>query len=145
MGAENEGSATSHTKSDQQRYPFGLSSPQFAVLVVLVGLIGPGLLVYTFEQANLSAVADLVWIVGYGTTVFVVWFIWLRPLDFVGSSTQDTSLTEGSEQSDTATEEGDSESEPSDSTESPAKNSTLATDDRSQESAQERPNSSDSK
>jgi len=145
MSAENEGNATSHTKSDQQRYPFGLSSPQFAVLVVLVGLIGPGLLVYTLEQANLSAVADLVWVVGYGTTIFVVWFIWLRPLDLVGSSAQATSLTEESEQSDTAPEEGDSETEPSDRTESSAEDSALATEDRAKESTQENPESSDSK
>jgi hypothetical protein len=145
MGAENEGNATSHTEADQQQYLFGLSSPQFAVLVVLVGLIGPGLLVYTLEQANLSTVADLVWIVGYGTTIFVVWFIWLRPLDFSGSSTQNTSLTEESGQSGTAAEERDSESDSSDRTESSAEDSTLATEDRPKESTQENPESSDSK
>ncbi|MFC7130606.1 hypothetical protein [Haloferax chudinovii] len=145
MGAENEGNATSHTESDQQRYPFGLSSPQFAVLLVLVGLIGPGLLVSTLEQANLSTVADLVWIVGYGTTIFVVWFIWFRPLDLVGPSAQDTSLTEESEQSETAPEERESESEPLDSAESSALDSTLATEDSAQESTQEHPESSDSK
>ena len=145
MGAENEGNATSHTEADQQQDLFGLSSPQFAVLVVLVGLIGPGLLVYTLEQANLSTVADLVWIVGYGTTIFVVWFIWLRPLDFSGSSTQNTSLTEESGQSGTAAEERDSESDSSDRTESSAEDSTLATEDRPKESTQENPESSDSK
>jgi len=145
MGAENEGNATSHTDADQQQYPFGLSSPQFAVLVVLVGLIGPGLLVYTLEQANLSGVADLVWIVGYGTTIFVVWFIWLRPLDFSGSSAQDISLTEESEESDTAAEERDSESDSSDRTESSAEDSTSVTEDSSEESTQESPESSDSK
>ncbi|MFC6616133.1 hypothetical protein ACFQAS_14580 [Halopenitus salinus] len=145
MGTENEETVNSHMVADQREYPFGLSSPQFAVLVVLIGLIGPGLLVYTLEQANLSAVADLVWIVGYGTTIFVVWFIWLRPLDFSGSSAQDTSLTEESEQSDTAPEEGDSETEPSDRTESSAEDSPLATEDRSKESTQENPESSDSK
>lgn len=145
MGAENEGNATSHTKSDQQRYLFGLSSPQFAVLVVLVGLIGPGLLVYTFEQANLSAVADLVWIVGYGTTVFVVWFIWLRPLDFAGSSAQDTSLSEESERSEPEPEKSNGESTSTDSTESTAQDSTVTSEDGGQEPTQEHPESSDSK
>jgi len=145
MGAENEGNATSHTKSDQQRYPLGLSSPQFAVLVVLVGLSAPGLLVYTFEQANLSAVADLVWIVGYGTTVFVVWFIWLRPLDFAGSSTQDTSLSEESERSEPEPEKGNGESTSTDSTESTAQDSTVTNEDGGQEPTQEHPKSSDSK
>ncbi|MDS0243900.1 MULTISPECIES: hypothetical protein [unclassified Haloferax] len=145
MGAENEGNATSHTESDQQRYPFGLSSPQFAVLLVLVGLIGPGLLVYTLEEANLSTVADLVWIVGYGTTIFVVWFIWFRPLDLVGPSAQDTSLIEESEQFDTVPEGHDSESEPSVRTEPSAEDSTLATEDSAQEFTQESSEPSDSK
>ncbi|MDS0223431.1 hypothetical protein NDI54_19000 [Haloarcula sp. S1AR25-5A] len=148
MGAENEGNATSHTEADQQKYPFGLSSPQFAVLVVLVvlvGLIGPGLLVYTLEQANLSAVADLVWIVGYGTTIFVVWFIWLRPLDFGGSSAQDTSLTEESERSKPETEGADGEITSSDSTESTAQDSMVTSENGAQESTQEHPESSDSK
>lgn len=145
MGAENEGNTTSHTEADQQQYPFGLSSPQFAVLVVLVGLIGPGLLVYTLEQANLSGVADLVWIVGYGTTVFVVWFIWLRPLDFAGSSAQDTSLSEESERSEPKSEGADGESTSSDSTESTEQDSMVTSEDGAQESTQEHPESSDSK
>ena len=75
--------------SESARYPFGLSSNRFAVLLAVIGIIGPGILVYTLEQANLSWVADIVWIVGYGTTAFVVWFVWLRPLDLVGAAAQD--------------------------------------------------------
>jgi len=81
--------STSTDESEDARYPFGLSSKPFFVLVVVVGLIGPGLLVYTLEQANLSGIADFVWVIGYGTTVFVVWFVWLRPVDFVGQAAQD--------------------------------------------------------
>jgi hypothetical protein len=145
MGAENEGNATSHTESDQQEYPFGLSSLQFAFFVVLVGIIGPGVLVYTLEQANFPVVADLVWIVGYGTTIFVVWFIWLRPLDFGGSPNQNSWHTEESEQSDTAAEERDGESDSWDRTESSAENSMSETEDRLKESTQENPEISDSK
>jgi hypothetical protein len=145
MSAKNDGNVNSPTESEQQKYPFGLSSPQFAVLLVLVGIIGPGFLVYSLEQANLSTAADFVWIAGYGTTIFVVWFIWLRPLDPVGSSAQDTSLTGESEQSDTAAEERDSESDSSDRTESSVEDSTLATEDRSEESTQESSDSPESK
>lgn len=81
--------STPADESDASRYPFGLSSKPFFVLVVVVGLIGPGLLVYILEQANLSGAADLVWFVGYGTTVFVVWFLWLRPVNFTGPTAQD--------------------------------------------------------
>ncbi|MBX0297903.1 hypothetical protein [Haloarcula nitratireducens] len=145
MSAENEENVNSHTESDQQEHPFGLMSPQFAVLVVLVGLIGPGLLVHTFEEANLSAVADLVWIVGYGTTIFVVWFIWVRPLDLVGSSAQDVSLTEESDQSETGTDEHDDKSEASATVDSSAQDLASTKEDTSQVSTYENLETSDSK
>ena len=145
MGTENEKSVNTHTEGDQRGYPFGLSSRQLFVLVVLVGLIGPGLLVYTLEQANLSAAADLVWIVGYGTTIFVVWFIWIRPLDLVGSSAQDVSLTEESDQPETDTDDHDAESEASATVESPAPDSASTNGDASQVSTHETPETSDSK
>ncbi|MFC4986764.1 hypothetical protein [Saliphagus infecundisoli] len=99
MGTETKKIVSTHTEANQRGYPFGLSSRQ---LFVLVGLINSGFLVYALEEANLSAVVDLVWIVGYGTTISVVWFIWIRPLDLVGTSAQDTSLTEESDQPETA-------------------------------------------
>jgi hypothetical protein len=70
-------------------YPFGLSSGQFFVLVVLVGLLGPGFLVNWLEQANLPQLGNVVWVMGYGTMVFVVWFVWIRPLDLIGPTGQD--------------------------------------------------------
>jgi len=77
------------------QYPFGLSSRQLFVFVVIIGLLGPGLVVYTLEQGNYSGLADFVWIVGYGTTVFVVWYIWIRPLDFVSPAGLDLEADEG--------------------------------------------------
>ena len=145
MGTENEKSVDTRTEADQRGYPFGLSSRQLFVLVVLVGLIGPGLLVYALEEANLSAVADFVWIVGYGTTIFVVWFLWVRPLDLVGSSGQDTSLTEESDQPETGTDEHNNESESSATVESPAQDSTSTNGDTSQVSTHENLETSDSK
>lgn len=92
--------STPSDESEASRYPFGLSSKPFFVIVVVVGLIGPGLLVYTLEQANLSGIADLVWFIGYGTTVFVVWYIWLRPVDFVGQAAQNLSSESKTERED---------------------------------------------
>jgi hypothetical protein len=123
MGAKNEESVEPDTESGQREYPFGLSSRQLFVFVVLVGLIAPGLLVYALEEANLSAIGDLVWIVGYGTTVFVVWFIWIRPMDLVGSSGQDKYPTEEITQSETKPNGHDEESAITD-TESPEQDST---------------------
>lgn len=110
MGAENEQSIDTHAETDQRGYLFRLSSRQ---LFILVGLICSGLLAYALEEANLSVVVDFVWIIGYVTTIFVVWFIWIRPLDLVGSSGQDTSLTEESDQPETAIDGHNDESEAS--------------------------------
>ena len=90
---ENEANATN------QQYAFGLSSRQLFVLVVIVGLIGPGLVVNLLERANLELLADIVWVIGYGTTVFVLWFIWIRPLNLVGPSGLDISRTHNDESS----------------------------------------------
>lgn len=87
-------SSASGPDDDTRHYPFGLSSRQLFVFVVLVGLIGPGLVVAMLEQANLSTLATFVWITGYGTTVFVVWYIWLRPIDLVGAGSQEVSRTD---------------------------------------------------
>lgn len=99
MSEQNEMQDERSTETDSKRYPFGLSSQQLFVLVALVGIIGPGLGVYIFEQANLPFIADLVWIVGYGTAVLVVWFIWIRPLDLVGSREQDVFTADDTESS----------------------------------------------
>ncbi|UIP01605.1 hypothetical protein Hbl1158_16760 (plasmid) [Halobaculum sp. CBA1158] len=77
--------------SDGQKYPFGLSSPLLFVVVVVIGIIGPGLAVYALDSAGLRLLSDIVWVTGYGTTIFVVWYIWLRPLDLTGSSGMDVS------------------------------------------------------
>jgi hypothetical protein len=85
--------ADSEDESDEKtrRYPFGLPSRLSFVVVVTIGLIGPGFGVYILEGADLSLAADLVWIMGYGTTIFVVWYVWIRPLELLGSSAQDWS------------------------------------------------------
>ncbi|MXR43099.1 hypothetical protein GRX01_17355 [Halobaculum sp. WSA2] len=82
---------SSDAGSNGQKYPFGLSSRLLFVVVVVVGIIGPGLAVYALDNAGLRLLSDIVWLTGYGTTIFVVWYIWLRPLDFTGSSGIDVS------------------------------------------------------
>ncbi|MXR43059.1 hypothetical protein GRX01_17145 [Halobaculum sp. WSA2] len=143
MGTEPETDVDPRSDSPSRDYPFGLSSRQLFVLVVLVGLIGPGLGVYALEQANLSTVADFVWIVGYGTTVLVVWFIWLRPLDFSGSSAQDTSPATESEQVETESEDHD-DAETANAAEEPDQSNTPPNKNTSQSSAPERAETSDS-
>lgn len=108
MSQSSSSSDDSEGDAEHRQYPFGLSSYQLFIFIVLVGLIGPGLVVYLLETANLSGVADLVWIVGYGTTIFVVWFIWIRPINLIGSSGHDASLSDTDDED--ATEEDSEES-----------------------------------
>lgn len=92
----NQTTSSDDTESttEDRKYPFGLSSNVLFILVVLMGLIMPGLLVTLLERTNLSVLADIVWVFGYGTTIFAVWYIWIRPLDLVGPSEQETTRTE---------------------------------------------------
>ena len=82
---------TRESDDESHRYPFGLSSRLSFLVVITIGLIGPGLGVSVLEEANLALAADIVWIVGYGTTIFVVWYVWIRPLKIVGTDAQDWS------------------------------------------------------
>jgi hypothetical protein len=102
MSAETGPADDGSTAADDRQYPLGLSSRQFAIVVVLVGLIGPGLLVFVLEQANLARAADIVWVVGYGTAILVVWYIWLRPIELVGyEPSRDDPATDPSESTET--------------------------------------------
>jgi hypothetical protein len=68
-------------------------------LMMAGGIILPGLGVYAFEVAGRPLLSDLIWVTGYGTTVFLLWYIWLRPVDLLGSTEQDwgnPTVTDGS-------------------------------------------------
>lgn len=92
---------TRSSRVDDHQFPLGLSSRQFGVLVIAGTIVLPGLLVYIFKAVGLSTFGDFIWIIGYGTGIFVVWYIWIRPLDLVGAAEQDTSgTTEGETESD---------------------------------------------
>lgn len=74
------------------QFPLGLSSRQFGILVIAGTIVLPGLLVYIFKAVGLSTFGDFIWVIGYGTGVFVVWYIWIRPLDLVGAVEQETPI-----------------------------------------------------
>lgn len=56
----------------------------------MTGIIVPGVLDYLFTTAGFSQIATGVWVVGYGITIFILWYGWMRPLDFqlVGPDTE---------------------------------------------------------
>ena len=107
------------TDEEYRQYPFGLSARLMFFVIILVGLVGSGLGVYILETANLPRLADFVWVAGYGTTVFLVWFLWIRPLDLVGAVGQDTTPESTRKRDQPETDDGDGEciSEPLDPSE----------------------------
>lgn len=126
--------STHESDEESRRYPFGLSSRLSFLVTITIGLIGPGLGVTVLEEANLTLAADIVWIVGYGTTILVVWFIWIRPLDIVGTDAQDWSERDDTEESDRASDTDQQRSEPSQQTDAPADTTDkTATNDQSEE------------
>lgn len=51
-------------------------------LALALGVIVPGFGKYALTAAGRPALGTAVWVSGYLTAVLVVWYVWLRPLDF---------------------------------------------------------------
>lgn len=47
-----------------------------------------GLASFALEAASLPLLSDIVYATGYATMVFVVWYVWVRPIDFSNSAKQ---------------------------------------------------------
>lgn len=52
--------------------------------VLFVGIVGSGLVRYLLGVAGYNTLGRFVFILGYGTMVLVLWYVWLRPLDLTG-------------------------------------------------------------
>ncbi|WP_332900009.1 hypothetical protein [Haladaptatus sp. CMSO5] len=52
--------------------------------VLIVGILGSGLADYFLTTAGYPGLGRTVWAIGYATMVLVIWYIWIRPLDFSG-------------------------------------------------------------
>ena len=55
-------------------------------LVLFVGVAGPGLARRFLGEAGYTNLGRLVFLLGYGAMVVVVWYVWIRPLDITGPS-----------------------------------------------------------
>lgn len=51
-----------------------------------IGVVTTGMLVYVLERIGPPGVQEIVWILGYGLTVFVLWYLFLRPIDLRGGA-----------------------------------------------------------
>jgi len=54
------------------------------LVILLGGVVGFGLADYALTTAGYPLIAGAVWAGGYLATVFVLWYGWVRPLDFDG-------------------------------------------------------------
>jgi hypothetical protein len=48
------------------------------------GVVTTGILVYVLERVGPPGAQELVWILGYGLTIFALWYLFLRPIDLRG-------------------------------------------------------------
>ena len=55
-------------------------------VVLVVGIAGTGIVRRQLGLLGYNALGRLVFVMGYGGTVFVVWYGWIRPLDITGPS-----------------------------------------------------------
>lgn len=61
------------------------SGVQLALLLA-VGVAGTGIVRRQLGVWGFDTIGPVVYVIGYGGTVFLAWFIWLRPLDLSGPS-----------------------------------------------------------
>jgi hypothetical protein len=54
--------------------------------VVVSGIVLPGVARRFLGEAGYSAVGTVVFVLGYATMIFLVWYGWIRPLELTGPS-----------------------------------------------------------
>lgn len=62
----------------------GIAKKARFALVVALGIALSGLADHFLGAAYGEQVGQYVWAVGYATTIGVIWYVWLRPLDLQG-------------------------------------------------------------
>ncbi len=61
-----------------------VTSRRAFIIILVGGILVPGIADYYLSQAGAPSLGSFVWAVGFGTAVTVIWFGWLRPLDITG-------------------------------------------------------------
>ncbi|MFC6905939.1 hypothetical protein [Halalkalicoccus tibetensis] len=62
-----------------------LSGKAAFVIVLVTGVVVPGVMNYVLSVVlGQEALGRLVWVLGFGLMIGVIWYGWLRPLDFQG-------------------------------------------------------------
>lgn len=62
-----------------------LSNKAAFVLVIVSGIVVPGVLNYLASAVlGQQLLGRVIWVLGYTMMILVIWYVWLRPLDFTG-------------------------------------------------------------
>ncbi|MFB6108789.1 MAG: hypothetical protein ABEJ82_08130 [Haloplanus sp.] len=56
--------------------------------ILVAGIAIPGLLRGFLHEMGYDLLGSVVFVVGYGTMVFLLWYGWIRPLDITGPAEQ---------------------------------------------------------
>ncbi|MFC6961835.1 hypothetical protein [Halocatena marina] len=74
------GDTDSETTTDES----GGLSRMFVVggAIAAIGIVMSGLMVYLLDRIGPPGSGELMWIFGYGLTIFALWYLLLRPIDF---------------------------------------------------------------
>lgn len=52
--------------------------------IAVGGVILTGILVYVLERIGPPGAQEIVWVLGYGLTIFALWYLFIRPIDLSG-------------------------------------------------------------
>lgn len=50
--------------------------------IAAIGIVMTGLVVNVLNRVGPAGSADVMWVLGYGLTIFVLWYLLVRPIDF---------------------------------------------------------------
>ncbi|MEF8887437.1 MAG: hypothetical protein V5A30_06485 [Haloarculaceae archaeon] len=81
---------------------FGLGTRGGFVLVVLVGVLVPGLTNHVLSQSGYHTLGSVAWAVGYAAMAVVLYVGWVRPLEVTGPDDTIRDPDEGNATGDTA-------------------------------------------
>ncbi|QIB75745.1 hypothetical protein GL213_03910 [Halogeometricum borinquense] len=72
-------------EDDGETSLFALSRDKLLlVLIIFVGVAGTGLARRFLGEFGYNNVGRIVFILGYGGMIFIVWYGWIRPMDITG-------------------------------------------------------------
>jgi hypothetical protein len=75
---------TDHPERTDDDERFFTRDKLLLAVVIVTGVVLPGLARRFLGEAGYSALGTVVFILGYAGMIFLVWYGWIRPLDLTG-------------------------------------------------------------